>query len=115
MLISIMPPPREYPGYISPEENAERVLPPSPPTAASSISHLRGVVAQSMDNDRLGFGIIHPPLGVELQQRRALTSTWRSVIGRLRGLKGKVATVVARGTCEYQHPDDADASNGDAS
>lgn len=83
-------------------DSRSRVRPPSQPgsckhagrdvhgpccsTAASrragccdSSCHRHPVVAQSMDTDRLGVGMLHPPHHVELQWRQALTGAWQTV------------------------------------
>lgn len=53
------------------------------------------VVAQSMDTDRLGVGILHPPHEVELQWRRAWVGARRAAAGVFRRWEGNLRSAVS--------------------
>lgn len=68
----------------------------SPRFSPSIVSHVGAIAAQSMDADRLGVGILHPPQEIGLRFRRGGATARRAAVSAYRRLATRVATAYRR-------------------
>lgn len=62
------------------------------PRFSPPVSYVGVIAAQSMDADRLGVGILHPPQEIGLRFRRGGATARRAAVSAYRGLATRVAT-----------------------